>query len=102
MKKFVGIAIGVIGILIGAVLIVPAFIDLGIFKSTYLPLIEEALHRRIDVSEVRLTFIPTPSIRLSNLKVSESPAFPDNIFFAAQQLQLRLKVRSEEHTSELQ
>ena len=92
MKKFVGIAIGVIGILIGAVLIVPAFIDLGIFKSTYLPLIEEAIHRRVDVSEVRLSFIPTPSIRLSNLKISDNPAFPDNTFFAAQQLQLRLKL----------
>jgi hypothetical protein len=92
VKRIIAVIVVAIGCLLGAILIIPAFIDLGIFKSTYLPLIEEALHRRIDVSEVRLTFIPTPSIRLSNLKVSESPAFPDNIFFAAQQLQLRLKV----------
>jgi hypothetical protein len=92
MKKMLGIAIGLVGLLIGAVLIVPAFIDLGIFKRTYLPIIEEAIHRRVDVSEVRLTFIPTPSIRLSSLKISDSPAFPNNIFFTAQQLQLRLKL----------
>ena len=91
MKKSVGIGIGVVGLLIGTVLIVPAFVDLSIFKRTYLPIIEEAIHRRIDVSEVRLSLIPRPSIRLSNLRVSDSPAFPDNIFFATQQLQLRLK-----------
>lgn len=92
MKKTAAIVLVAISCLLGAILIVPAFVDLGIFKSTYLPLIEDALHRRVDVREVRLTLIPTPSIRLSDLKISDSPAFPENIFFAARQLQLRLKV----------
>lgn len=91
MKKTIWIGGGLFLSLVAIVLIVPHFIDLGIFKSTYLPLLEEALHRRIDVGEVRLSLVPTPSIRLSNLRVSDSPAFPDNIFFTAQQLQLRLK-----------
>src|SRR6202008_3387340 len=92
VRKSLGIGIGLLGLLIGPILIMPAFVDLGIFKRTYLPIIEEAIRRRVDVSEVRLTLIPTPSIRLSNLRVSDSPAFPDNIFFATQQLQLRLKL----------
>ena len=92
MKKTVTIGIGVAALLLGTVLVVPAFVDLSVFKRTYLPIIEEAIHRRVDVSEVRLSLIPTPSIRLSNLRVSDSPAFPDNIFFATQQLQLRLKL----------
>ena len=91
MKKTIWIGGGLFLSLVAIVLIVPHFIDLGIFKSTYLPLLEEALHRRIDVGEVRLSLVPTPSIRLSNLRVSDSAAFPDNIFFTAQQLQLRLK-----------
>ena len=92
MKRTIAAIVLAISCLIGAVLIVPAFIDLGMFKSTYLPLIEDALHRKVDVQEVRLSLIPVPSIRLSQLKVSDSPAFPDNTFFAARQLQLRLKV----------
>jgi len=92
VKKSLGIGIGLLGLLIGAMLIVPAFVDLGIFKRTYLPIIEEAIHRRVDVNEVRLSLFPTPAIRLSNLKVSDSPAFPDNTFFSTQQLQLRLKL----------
>jgi uncharacterized protein involved in outer membrane biogenesis len=91
MKKIIWIVGALFLSLVAAVLVVPHFIDLGIFKSTYLPLLEESLHRRIDVGEVRLSLVPTPSIRLSNLRVSDSPAFPDNIFFTAQQLQLRLK-----------
>lgn len=92
MKKAIEVGAGLLVFLIAAVLVVPVFVDLGTFKRTYLPLFEEALHRRIDVGEVRLSLIPTPSIRLSNLKVSDSPAFPDNTFFAVQQLQLRLKL----------
>jgi uncharacterized protein involved in outer membrane biogenesis len=81
----------VLACLLAAVLVLPAFVDLGRFKSTYLPLVEETLQRRIDVGEVRLTLLPTPSIKLSELKLSGTPAFPADSFFAAQEVQLRLK-----------
>ena len=90
--KAAWIALGLIGLLLATVLIGPTFIDLGRFKRTYLPLVQEALNRRVDVNEVRLSLVPTPSIRLSKLSVFDSPAFPDNIFFSAEQLQLRLKL----------
>jgi uncharacterized protein involved in outer membrane biogenesis len=81
----------VLACLLAAVLVLPAFVDLGRFKSTYLPLVEETLQRRIDVGEVRLTLLPTPSIKLSELKLSGTPAFPADSFFAAKEVQLRLK-----------
>lgn len=92
LKKAVWLALGILIFLIGALLVLPAFVDLGIFKGTYLPLVEELIHRRIDVGEVRLRLIPTPSIRISNLKVSDAPTFAENTFFSADQLQLRLKL----------
>ena len=92
IRKAAWIALGVVGLLLATVLIGPTFIDLGLFKRTYLPLVEEALNRHIDVKEVRLSLIPTPSIRVSKLSVSDSPTFPDNIFFSAEQVQLRLKL----------
>ena len=91
MKKAAWIGVGVVGFLAAIILVVPAWVDLGMFKSTYLPFIEETLHRRVDVAEVRLTLVPAPSIRLSNLRISDGPAFPDNTFFAAERVQLRLK-----------
>lgn len=92
MKKAARIGAGLVALLVATVLLAPAFVDLGRFKSTYLPLIQEALHRRVDVGEVRLALVPAPSIRLSNLKVSDGPAFPNNTFFAAERVQLRLKL----------
>ncbi len=91
MKKAAWIGVSVMGLLAAIILVVPAWVDLGMFKSAYLPFIEETLHRRVDVAEVRLALVPAPSIRISNLRVSDGPAFPDNTFFSAGQVQLRLK-----------
>lgn len=92
MKKLLGIGAGLVFILAGVVLVAPNFVDLGSFKNTYLPLVEDAIQRRVDVGEVRLRLVPTPSIRLSSLKVWDTPDFPNNTFFAAEQIQLRLKL----------
>jgi AsmA protein len=91
LKKVFITGAGVLVCLLAAVLVLPAFIDLGRFKRTYLPLVEETLQRRIDVGEVRLTLVPAPSIKLSNLKLSGAPAFPADNSFTAQEVQLRLK-----------
>jgi uncharacterized protein involved in outer membrane biogenesis len=92
LKKIFVVSVVVLGLLIAVVVIVPAFVDLGRFKSTYLPFLEETLQRRIDVGEVRLTLVPTPSIKLSDLKVSSTPALPADNFFTAQDVQLHLKL----------
>ena len=91
VKKIVWAGSALVGLLLAAILIVPHFVDLGLFKRTYLPLVEEALNRRVDVGEVRLSLVPTPSIRLSKLRVSDSAAFAGNTFFSAQQVQLRVR-----------
>lgn len=91
MKKALLIVAGVIVVLAGTVLLVPPLIDLGTYKSRYLPLVEEALQRKVDVGEVRLRLLPTPSIRISGLNVSDNPAFSKEPFFTAQQIKLQLK-----------
>jgi hypothetical protein len=92
LGKAVWIAVGALGFFLAFALITPRFIDLGMFKRTYLPFLEEALGRRIDVGEVYLNLIPTPSIRLSRLKVSNGAALADNVLFSAEQVRLKLRV----------
>jgi uncharacterized protein involved in outer membrane biogenesis len=92
MKKFLWIGAGLVFVLTSVIFVAPAFVDLASYKNAYLPLVEDAVHRRIDVGEVRLRLVPAPSIRLSSLKVSDTPDFPNNTFFAAEQIQLRLKL----------
>ena len=93
MKKVFLIGIGIIAAFIVAALLLTPFINLGVVKAQYLPLVEEALQRKVDVGEVRLRIVPTPSIRLSTLSVSDNPAFSKEPFFTAKQLKLRLKFR---------
>ncbi|MGZ8454299.1 MAG: hypothetical protein ACXWZE_19615, partial [Candidatus Binatia bacterium] len=51
-KKGLLIGGGAFAALLTLLLVVPHFVDLGLFKATYLPLVEDALGRRIDVGEV--------------------------------------------------
>jgi AsmA protein len=92
LRKAAWIAIAFLTFLLAAVLVLPQFIDLGLFKRTYLPRFEESLNRRVDVGEVRLRLIPTPSIHLSNLRVFDRvPASDEPALFSAQQVRLRLR-----------
>lgn len=91
MKKVLLIAVGVLAAAVAFLLFVPPFIDLGAYKARYLPLVEEALQRKVDVGEVRLRILPAPSVRVSALAVSDNPAFSKESFFAAQHFHLKLK-----------
>ena len=71
MKKALLVSATLLALLFAAILVVPGFVDLGRFKNTYLPLVEETLQRRIDVGEVRLTLVPTPSGRQDSSEPSK-------------------------------
>jgi len=92
VKKALIAGATVLALVIAAVISLPTFVDLGRFKSIYLPLIEESLQRRVDLDEVRLSLVPRPSIRLSNLNISADSTSPAESFFTAQEVQLCLKL----------
>ena len=92
MKKALIAGATVLALLIAAVIGLPTVVDLGRFKNTYLPLVEEALQRRVDVDEVRLSLMPRPSIKLSKLRLSANPTSPAENFFTAREVQLQLKL----------
>ena len=92
LRKAAWIAVGGTILLLLVILIAPQFVDLGYFKRTYLPLIEESLNRRLDVGEVRLRLVPTPSIQLYQLKIYDNAPFADQMFFSAEQVRLRIRL----------
>src|SRR5712691_8520497 len=92
MKKVLLVVIGVLALLVLAIVVVPPLIDLGKYKSRYLPLAEHALHRKVEVEKIRLRIVPSPAIRLSGLKVADNPAFSKEPFFTAEQVNLRLQL----------
>lgn len=91
MKRILLIGLALVALVIVAVLVVPPFIDLGAYKARFLPLVEEALQRKLDVGEVRFRIFPMPSVRIAALNVSDNPAFSKEPFFTARQIKLQLK-----------
>lgn len=92
IKRFAWFAIGFVAVTLAVILAATDYVDLGLFKYAYLPRVEEALNRRIDVGAVRLSLIPRPLIRLSKLKISNGPLEAGDNFFSAEQVQLRVKL----------
>jgi AsmA protein len=91
MKKAALIGLAILAGIIVLALVLPPFINLGAYKSRYLPLTEQALQRKVDVRDVRLTLIPAPSIKMTALTVSDNPKFSKDPFFTAEQFRLRLQ-----------
>ncbi|MEE9233541.1 MAG: hypothetical protein V3U07_08775, partial [Nitrospirales bacterium] len=58
MKKLLVGMVIVIGLLTLVVLLLPFLLDLNRYRDQYLPSLEQALHRKIEVQDVRLTLIP--------------------------------------------
>ena len=92
LRKYAWLTVATVVVFGIALLLAPHFIDLALFKSTYLPGLEEAMNRRLDVGEVRLSLVPRPSIRLAGFTIFERAPSSDKIFFSAQQVHLRLRV----------
>jgi uncharacterized protein involved in outer membrane biogenesis len=91
VNKVLTSALAAGALLAALVFLVPPFVDFGRYQSSYLPLIEEALGRKVKVGEVRLRVVPRPSIRVTEVSVS-GPANTQEPFARAQALSLRMKL----------
>ena len=90
--KYALLSVAALIVLGTALLLAPHFVDLALFKSTYLPALEEAMNRRLDVGEVRLSLVPRPSIRIAGFTIFETAPSTGKIFFSAEQVHLRLRL----------
>ena len=65
----------VIGLLTLVVLLLPFLLDLNRYRDQYLPILERALHRKIEVQDIRLTLIPKLGVRLKDVWIADDPTF---------------------------
>ncbi len=75
----VGLAI-LIGLVIVVILLLPVLLDLNRYRDRYLPVLEQALHRPVDVQDVRLTLFPKLGFRVRDLTIGDDPAFNPQAF----------------------
>ncbi len=93
MKKLL-LGFGVLLLLLALVVIfLPFLIDLNAYQAQYLPLIEEALNRKVALQDIRLTLIPRIGVSLAGFTVMDDPAFSQGPFASLSSLDVGVKLR---------
>ncbi len=74
MKIAIGLLVLVV-LLVGVALSLPFLIDLNKYQNQYKPLIEDALNRKVQLQDIRLTIWPRIGARVAGFSVLDDPAF---------------------------
>ncbi len=91
MKIAIGLIV-VIVLLVGGILSLPFLVDLNKYQDHYKPLIEEALNRKIQLQDIRLTVWPRIGARVAGFTVLDDPAFSSTPFASLASLDVGIKL----------
>lgn len=90
MKKAI-LGIGIFFfVLVALALILPFLVDLTHFKGRFLPQVEAALNRKVDLRKIRLSLIPLGA-RVEGVTVLDDPAFSNDPFLTVESTVVHLK-----------
>src|SRR6266852_2201701 len=91
MKIVIGLLI-VVALVVGAILALPFLIDLNKYQNQYKPLIEDALNRKVQLQDIRLTIWPRIGARVAGFAVLDDPAFGSSPFTSLASLDVGVKL----------
>ncbi len=83
----VAVAIVVV-LLVGVILMLPFLLDLNRYRDHYLPILEEVLHRKVNVADVRLTLFPKLGLQLKDVQIADDPSFSAQPFIVVPSIQV--------------
>ena len=90
--KIFGAVFLILLLLLGAVLSLPFLIDLNRYQEYYAPLIEEALNRKVQLRDIRLTIWPRLGARVGGMTVLDDPAFSSDPFISLGSLDVGVRL----------
>ena len=91
MKILIGIGV-VLLLLIILIVALPFLIDLNSYQDRYRPLIEEALNRKVELKDIRLTIWPRIGARVRGFVVQDDPVFRTGPFASLSSLDVGVKL----------
>ena len=91
MKIVIGLLI-VVALVVGVILALPFLIDLNKYQDQYKPLIEDALNRKVQLQDIRLTIWPRIGARVAGFVVLDDPAFGSSPFTSLTSLDVGVKL----------
>jgi len=91
MKILIGLLVVVV-LLVGVVVALPFLIDLNKYQDQYKPLIEDALNRKVQLQDIRLTIWPRIGARVAGFAVLDDPSFGSTPFASLSSLDVGVKL----------
>ncbi len=91
MKMLIGLLVVVV-LLVGVVVALPFLIDLNKYQAQYKPLIEDALNRKVQLQDIRLTIWPRIGARVAGFAVLDDPSFGSAPFASLSSLDVGVKL----------
>ncbi|HXC66901.1 MAG TPA: AsmA family protein, partial [Nitrospiraceae bacterium] len=76
----------------GVILALPFLIDLNKYQDQYKPIVEEALNRKVQLQDIRLTIWPRIGARVTGFVVLDDPAFGSSSFTSLTSLDVGVKL----------
>jgi uncharacterized protein involved in outer membrane biogenesis len=81
----------VLVLLVSIIFLLPFLLDLNRYRDQYLPILEQALHRKVEVENVRLTLFPTLGIQLREVVIADDSAFSSKPFLSVPSVQVAVQ-----------
>ncbi|MFA9562131.1 MAG: AsmA family protein [Nitrospirota bacterium] len=91
MRKFMVAVAIVLVLLVLIILLLPFLLDLNRYRDQYLPILEQALHRKVEVEDVRLTLFPTLGVQLRQVVVADDPTLSSKPFLTVPSVQVAVQ-----------
>lgn len=82
----------VVGTVLVLLAVIPFFVDLDRYRDRWLPLVESAVGRRVEVGHVELTLLTGLGARIDGLIVHDDPRFGADPLLAADSVRARIKL----------
>ena len=91
MKILIGLFVLAV-LLVGTLLSLPFLVDLNKYQDQYKPLIEEALNRKVQLQDIRLTIWPRIGATVAGFAVMDDPSFGSGPFASLSSLDVGVKL----------
>jgi uncharacterized protein involved in outer membrane biogenesis len=75
------------------ILLLPFLLDLNRYRDHYLPILEQVLHRNVEVENVQLTLFPKLGVQLQDVVIADDPAFSSKPFLRVPSVQVAVQWR---------
>jgi len=90
--KIALILVGILLIILIVVVLLPFLIDLNRYQDRYRPVIEDALNRKVELKDIRLTIVPRLGARLAGFTVMDDPGFSRQAFASLESLDIGVRL----------